>query len=159
MLADGAARGVPGEMGAIDAKRVHQSQQIPRHIAHIGDDRPRARPTDPTMIVQDHTEVLGKLWYLLRPEPTAAAEARDQQQWLALAVLLDMQLGVADRHASTHGLATDTRIEILYVHLKDCRDSTILPANALWPCSHAPALWHIAPIRLSRPGRQLLNVI
>jgi hypothetical protein len=133
MLTDGSARGMTDEVGAVDVERVHELQQIACHVTYVGDERARTRTADPAMIMQDYAEMLGKLRDLLHPEPTAAAEAGDQQQRLPLSVLLDIQLGMPDGHAPAHGLATNKRTERLCVHAGDCLESAAAPANALWP--------------------------
>jgi hypothetical protein len=50
------------------------------------------------MIMRDHAELRRERGHLPGPEATLSAEPRHQQQWFALAALLEEELGISNRN-------------------------------------------------------------
>ena len=123
MLADRTPGGMPDEMRALDPQRVHDPQQIVRHFAGIGNQRPRPGAAHTAMIVQDDAEMPRERFHLRVPESAAAAEPGDEQQRFPLPMLLDVQLRVPKGHPASGGILRDRDLcgDVLHGHnLPEC---------------------------------------
>src|SRR5262245_60243119 len=91
-LADRAAGRMSNQMSLLDAERVHESEQIPRHLIDgIGNIGTSALPSA-AVIVDDHCEPLREGLDLRRPVISDTAESRNQKQRRPVPVSLIVNL-------------------------------------------------------------------
>jgi hypothetical protein len=96
MLSNGATGRMSDQVRGLKAQCVHQTQQVVGQVPGTGDYWARPRAADATVIVQNHAKMPGEFRDLGMPELATAAQSGHQQQRFAGAVLLHIQLGVAD---------------------------------------------------------------
>ena len=113
VLGNRAAGGMTNDRGPADFQRIHQAQNIGRHLGNrIGDNRFCAGP-GATVVMGDDIEVLRQGGHQFRPESGAPAQSGHQKYRIAarvrLAIPPDRELGVADIYFMHHHIMSRSR--------------------------------------------------
>jgi hypothetical protein len=95
VLANGPACGVTYEVRPLNPQRVHQCDQVVRHMLRAEDHLVWRRPAHSAMIVKNHSKVFCESVNLPVPELCAATQARYQEKRKAFAFFLNVKLGIS----------------------------------------------------------------